>query len=120
MSNSGRKYLWLIVVIPIIIYGIASGIIEDQELSKYGRYTIGTTISFYLTAKGGRNIWYEYSVGGVKYKGASPYRLDAKVPGGRYYVKFSKINPEVSEIFLDKPVPKHIKEAPESGWGKGK
>ena len=116
MSKENRKYLWLLFLVPLIAYGVYTAIRENHELAKYGRYTIGTTVSFYSSAKGGKHIWYEYEVNEIKYKGSSLYQHDAIVPDGRYYVRFSQINPNISEIYLDKPVPKHIKTAPAGGF----
>lgn len=89
---------------------------HDNELEKYGRYTVGTTIKFTLS-KHGRDVQYEFRVNGKSYKSFSDYGYDATVPNGRYLVKFSNRDPEINEIYLDRPVSWGI-DPPANGWTK--
>jgi hypothetical protein len=75
----------------------------------------GTTIRFTLSTKSGRNVQYEFKVNGKSYKSFSGYGYDATVPNGRYLVKFSSKDPEINEIYLNRPVSWDI-DPPAEGW----
>jgi hypothetical protein len=104
-------------VIALLGLSLYFNIDHDNELEKYGRYTVGTTIKFTLSFKSGRQVQYEFKVNGKKYKSSSDYLYDATVPNGRYLVKFSTRDPEINDIYLDRPVSRSI-DPPTDGWTK--
>jgi len=88
---------------------------HNDELKIHGRYTVATTLKFTLVAKGGRGVSYEFYFNNVRYSGISDYLYDAKVPNGRYLLKFSSEDPLINDIYLNQPIPEHIV-PPRSGW----
>ena len=106
--------LLIVVILGSIIYGSK----EASELNENAAYTIGTTVKTYWTVAYGQWVIYSYWVEGNRYTGNSRYIESTKVPGGKYYVKFNKKDPEESVFVQDKPVPDTIKIAPEKGWEK--
>ena len=104
----------MIVLLGLSLY---FNIDHDNELEKYGRYTVGKTIKYTLSFKNGRQVQYEIKVNGKNYKSSSDYLYDATVPNGRYLVKFSTRDPEINEIYLDRPVSWDI-DPPADGWTK--
>jgi len=102
------------ILILLIGYIIYLNLKHNNELDKYGRYTIGTTLGFTLS-KDGREVEFIFETDGKLYKSSTRYIHDAKVPRGRYLVKFSHKDPSICEIYLSKPVAKSIT-PPTSGW----
>ena len=113
-----------IIVFTAFIIFIAYKEDEFKELKKerkqHLRYTIGTTT--YKTnnpRSSTRLVYYRYSYRDASYThfGSIDY-FDKSVntKGGRYYVEFSSLNPENSEILFDRPVPSHIMNPPYTGW----
>jgi hypothetical protein len=88
---------------------------HNNELKRHGRYTIATTLKFTLTAKSGRGVAYEFYFNDIRYSGVSDYLYEAKVPNGRYLLKFSYEDPSINEIYLNQPIPEDIV-SPTSGW----
>ncbi|UII26175.1 hypothetical protein LVD15_23190 [Fulvivirga maritima] len=101
----------------MLLFGWYKGYVKRKSIRSYPAYTIGITPRLYLTAKGGRSVAYTYVVNGVEYKSSTSYAYEAKVPGGRYLVKFSYERPNNSQIYLDYELPEHLK-IPEKGWAK--
>jgi hypothetical protein len=103
---------------PLLLFGMAYIQIKNHnnELNKYGKYTISYTYGTYK-AGGVYKVKCYYFVNGVRYNRGFSKNLDTKIPG-RYYLKYSTNNPETSEIYLDKPVPSRIKDVPPEGWDK--
>lgn len=89
-------------------------IVQDKELEKFGRFTIGTTTRFRLSSTG-REIEYIFYVNGLEYIGVSGHFYDAKI-GEKFIVKFSSKDPSKNEIYLNKPAPLEI--PPSEGWAK--
>lgn len=103
-----------IVLLSIIIYIIILNLDHDDELKKKGRYTIGTTIKFTLSTSG-RDVIYEFFVDDKRYESFSRYYYSAKVPNGKYLVKFSSEDPSINEIYLNKPLSENLI-PPKLGW----
>lgn len=114
ISTRTKTIISAIFLVTILVYGFYLGRIHNAELFKFGRYTVGTTIRITL-GRFGRNVVYEYTVDGKTYRMVDTYSYDAKVPGGRYLVKFSSKDPEIHEIQLNKEIPDEL-QAPGKGW----
>jgi hypothetical protein len=108
----------LIVVLLLFGFMIVYSIRRSYLLSHYERYTIGTTVNTFYTVPATKHVTYTYKMNYKYYKEDDYYNFNSKVPGGRYYVRFSAKNPNVSEILQDQPVPDSIKAAPPAGWSK--
>lgn len=106
--------IFLLIGLTFIVY---VGITTRRSLSNETRYTIGHTSKIVYLYSSGRGVRYSYIVNGVTYENTVTYSYDSKVPG-RYLVRFSVENPEISEIYQDRPVPESIIEAPSNGWKK--
>lgn len=112
-----KTIIYATASIAILGTSLYLNIDHGNELEEYGRYTVGTTIKFTLSFKSGRQVQYEFKVKGISYKSFSDYGYDATVPNGRYLVKFSTRDPEINEIYLDRPVSWGI-DPPPDGWTK--
>jgi hypothetical protein len=115
-----EKLAGIFLIVSFLIIGVAVVISEmnRSELRKKGKYTIGTTEKIFLVLKSGRKVEYKFNVQDEVYTSSSGYREGVVVPNGRYYVKFLPADPEINEIFFDKPVLGHIKKAPPEGWSR--
>lgn len=119
-TRIGRRNKAKTIVYSILAFGIllASYLLNrdhNNELKLHGRYTVATTLNFTITAKSGRGVSYDYYYNNVQYTGISKYGHEAKVPGGRYLLKFSTVDPSINEIYLNQPIPEHIV-SPVLGW----
>lgn len=104
----------VIILSAFSVYTIKTIIEREEAFASGARFTIGYTTEFYMTTSG-RHIKYSYWVNGVEYVGSASYGYNSKVPGGRYWVKFSVKNPEISKIYQNKPVTIDIKTVPPDG-----
>lgn len=114
-SNRVAVILSFSLLIALLIYGVFTNIRNERAFSGETRFTIGTTTRIYFSTSG-RVLEYEYKYAGKTYNESSTYAYDAKVPGGKYYIRVSVSDPGLSKIFLNKPVPSHIIESPPEGW----
>jgi hypothetical protein len=115
--NKWGVFVGFFAIIGLIVYAFIHSIWGEYTLCKHGRYTIGITSGIHYTGKGGKKQDYEYKVNHEHYNASEPY-LSTQELGGRYYVKFSSKDPEISELLQDKLVPDSIKVAPPEGWEK--
>lgn len=107
-------YLGLLILPALLIYGFW----RKEQLKKYQKYTITTTIRQIRTLKNGLQIEHFYFVEGKKYSHyfSKDERVNIIYPGGRYLLRYSKKNPDISEVLWKYPVPDSIKNAPSNGW----
>jgi alpha-beta hydrolase superfamily lysophospholipase len=90
-----------------------------KKVSKYAKYTIGITGSPFLTLKSGFLMEYDFSLNGKNYYGSAQYNQDKTIaPGGRYFVRYDSLDPSLSYLLDEFPVPDSITNAPLNGWGK--
>lgn len=113
--NKIKTIVYSVVLIAILLIGYFVSKNDAKELKLKGRYTVATTLSFTLTPKSGRGVFYEFYYDNTRYTSNSGYAFDATVPGGRYLVKFSSKDPSINDIYLNQPIPDHIV-APKLGW----
>jgi hypothetical protein len=101
---------FLMVVTLIFFFVYIS--VQRSKLASNGRYTIGTTI-----AQNGKFISLKFKVNGQEFV-ADHNRLkySPEERDGRYFIKYLPSDPEVNEVYWDKPVPDCIGEAPPEGW----
>ncbi len=107
-------YLGLLIV-PLLLY---VRFWYRTQLERYPRYTVTTTVKQIRTLKNGLKIEHFYYVNGIKYieRYGKDERLNIIYPNGRYLLRFSEKNPDVSEVLWNYPVPDSIKEVPINGW----
>lgn len=105
---------WLVIAlfIGVLVYLSAR---YEAHMNKYARYTIGVTTETFYKGDGKKMVKYNFSVNNKSYSGAELYK-DCVVPGGRYYVKFSKKKTSYNELLLDMPVPNSVEDPPPEGW----
>ena len=119
MNDRKKKILKISFLVLIIIFFIIKALIEDNQLEKNHRFTIGSIFSFEKKGRNGYMFENEYYVGGEKYKSIQNiYENRRDLVGKRFYVKFNPDNPDNCLMLLDYPVPDCIKEAPAEGWEK--
>lgn len=92
-------------VMVVILYGIYKSIIRSKYLDNDYAFTIGQTIK-YDFADGNKDcIEYKYFVNNRKF--ISCVTIDPKIccPLNKFYkVKYSKIKPEICEMYLSKEI----------------
>lgn len=113
--NKVKTIVYSVLLFAFLLTGYLFIRYGANELKLNGRYTIATTLSFTLTPKSGRGVAYEFYYNNVRYAGVSGYGYEAKVPGGRYLLKFSSEDPSINEIYLNQPIPENIV-TPKLGW----
>ena len=91
------------------------GIRDKQLLKGNVGYTIGYTTEIFYSYSSGRGVKFYYTVNNRTYHSIATYAYNSQVPG-KYLVKFSKYEPDVCEIYQDRPAPFNIVEAPQEGW----
>jgi len=113
--NKVKTIIYGVLLSAFLLTGYLLSRNDANELKLKGRYTVATTLRFTLTTKSGRGVAYEFYYNDVRYTSSSGYVYEAKVPGGRYLVRFSSEDPSVNDIYLNQPIPEHIV-SPMSGW----
>jgi hypothetical protein len=92
------------------------GCFQNNDLNSKGRYTIGITVGESVVSRGPW-IKFKFEANGSEYfseQRSLKYR--PTINGGKYYVKYLPSNPEINEIYWDRPVPETTKDAPSEGW----
>lgn len=79
----------------------------EKDLSENGRYTIGYATGEFFKRRQ-RYINFHYSVGGRRFDASGYVKRNMKImlEQGKYYVKYSSLNPGNSIMLFDKPVVK--------------
>lgn len=106
-------YICVFITILAILIVVAYFVLTKVNL----RYTIGETVGRPLS---GRfvDVNYKYHVGGKEYYAGAGNRLNAKVPGGRYLVKFNVWIPNMSTMDFDYELKDSTVVPPDDGWQK--
>jgi len=92
------------------LYAVYRGTNRQDYLKQNCEFTIGK--AFEYTGTGGDNgfVAYKYFVNSSIYKGDVRRNFEKASPLGKYYVvKYSKIKPEISEIYLNEEVIDSVK-----------
>jgi len=98
---------------------VFKGLIEDYQLEKKFKYTLGIIYNFQSKSRAGYMFEHEYYVNGKKYKSRQNiYESRRDLVGKRFYVKFNPNNPDNCLMLLEYPVQDCIKDAPPEGWEK--
>ncbi|OOV17729.1 hypothetical protein [Flavobacterium sp. LM4] len=98
------NFLYLMFILGSL-YAVYRGTHRQDYLKQNCEFTIGR--AFEYTGTGGNNgfVAYKYFVNGSIYKGDVRRNFEKASPLGKYYVlKYSKIKPEISEIYLNEEV----------------
>ncbi len=113
-----KKSKWLLaLVLACFVISLSVWKATKGGGQKY-RFTIGTTIKS-DTSDYGRTVYYYYYVNNEQIKGAITLpRMDVKVPGGRYFVKYNARDKYMAELLKSHPVPDNISDVPADGWDK--
>ncbi|MEN7548165.1 hypothetical protein AAG747_09605 [Rapidithrix thailandica] len=119
MSNRTKKY----IVLGTFIVGVGGYFIFKLWAANFlpQKYTIGTIVSVYAPAKGGRRADYIFYIHGEEHFGSYAIGSIGDTPhkkNDRYFVRYPEGYPFESIMLFDKPVPTHIKVAPPEGWKK--
>lgn len=101
----------LLVGVSIVFIFIYIGK-QRSDLSVKGKYTVGVT-----QGRQGKFITTKLVVDEREYTtNHDVLKYDPKEREGRYFMKFLPSDPEVNEIYWDKPVPDCIGNIPPKGW----
>ena len=104
-----------VILFSFLLFTIYSLSKRYIALSGDVRYTVGITTKKYLTASG-RDLEYIYKISDSTYVGIATYSYNSKVPGGKYWVKYSVEYPDVSRIYQNMPIPACIDTLPPNGF----
>ncbi|MBG9377054.1 hypothetical protein I5907_12490 [Panacibacter sp. DH6] len=86
--------------------------LEEGDVS----YTVAIITSFTNPTDGGKDANFIYTVNGKKYKGFfNASKIDTRI-GDRYFLKFLKSDPDISQFLFDMSVPDSIINIPKEGW----
>jgi len=106
------KVFGAVLLITFLIYMFVSIGIRRDKLSAHGKYTVGITLG-----RHSKFVDFKFYVNRKEFKNNNPVqKYDPKEREGKYFVKYLPGNPEVNEIFWDKPVPECIGDPPADGW----
>ncbi|MEI6488945.1 MAG: hypothetical protein WCP52_08280 [Bacteroidota bacterium] len=119
MKTKRKKYFILIGLLIFTIFTLVYNFIRDEKLKKIGVYTI-CSINKVEGASRGMMINIEYNYKGKKIMNSSVNStgdITRKDVGKRFLILIRSDEPDANyDMFLDKPVPDSIKEAPINGW----
>lgn len=104
-KNETENIIMFICFMLVILYGIYNCFKRTYYLNNEYSYTIGKTIK-YDFAKGFKDcIKYEYFVNNIKYINCVTIDSKIRCPLNKFYrVKYSKIKPEICEMYLSKEI----------------
>lgn len=121
-GNERLKTIMAIVILVIIsaslFYGLRQKNMQEVELTKYPRYTIGEIIKTGYTIGPNSHSYtrFSYQVGDSVYIKSGPEAVPSSHT--RFLVKFSAKNPEYYKFYENIPIPYYIEIAPREGWVK--
>lgn len=108
MNRLSKKAIFFLLLCLIIILGIVQNTCKKDELEKFGIRTTGIVIKFSFIRKTDYKLEYKYNVNGIDYYSSeitSKFQCDdgsKGCVGKRFVVIYSKKNPNLSTILLDK------------------
>lgn len=110
-----KEILGIILIVLGLVFAGYLVDSEKQDLEENACYTIAYTNGSYK--RHGEKVKYSFRFNGVNYNGVSHYKIDSlRTINGRYFLKFSSVDPRNKVFMEDLPVPDSIKAAPYSGW----
>ncbi|MDI9256757.1 hypothetical protein [Flavobacterium sedimenticola] len=95
----------MIVYTIVILYSLYSSLRRQDYLSREYSFTVAKTIKYEFN-KGWKNcIKYKYYVNNKKFEGCLTIDSEKKCSIGKFYkVRFSKIKPDISEIYVNEEI----------------
>ncbi|WP_282036682.1 hypothetical protein [Saccharicrinis aurantiacus] len=105
----------LIIFTVITMYLMYRKHEASKELDSCHRYTIGEVYNHLYMYRSGEQINCKFTYNSKEYILTKTGSDLKQTKGKNYLVKFNPDNPKISEILLDKVIPKHIV-APSEGW----
>tara|TARA_R110002020_G_scaffold68045_1_gene178307 strand:- start:19 stop:390 length:372 start_codon:yes stop_codon:yes gene_type:complete len=108
LNQYQKKNVFLLILLAVVIYGVYQNTAEQSELDKYGVTTKGKVIEFEYGRKTTYFLRYKFTVSDKEYIGqanTSIFNCDNGVKGcvgETFNVIYSKRNPEINEIYLEK------------------
>lgn len=113
-----KKKQALIFVLILIGLGLwIKGLIEENNLKRDHRYTIGEFTKLKGLRGGVYALEYFYFVNGVEYENSFiTYEYNESEIGNRYFIIFEPGRPKNVKLLIDKPVPDDVLEAPPNWW----
>jgi len=117
--NKYKKIFGISFLFSLILFVVSKYYIDNNNLKKNHRVTIGYVHDYETLIKSGYNIYFYYHVEENKYSSESIIYDNPNIYlNKRYFVLFSPSNPKNCRILLNKEVPKNIKKVPPNGWEK--
>ncbi|HLG40010.1 MAG TPA: hypothetical protein VI461_10090 [Chitinophagaceae bacterium] len=100
-----------LIILPVLVFLLFFVLKEfrfEAALLKYPAYVQGTTVGYCDDFARGQGIEFEYEVNGQKYRNCDSFHPVSKdsvvVPGGKYFVRYSKKYPGEGRMNFQIPV----------------
>ncbi len=117
MNKKTKKILGISLLFSLILLVVVKYYIDNNNLNKDYRVTIGFVYGYETLIKSGYNLYFYYYVDENKYSSEYIiYNNPIIYLNKRYFVLFSPSNPKNCRILLNKKVPVNITKAPPNGW----
>ena len=110
MSNNNSKKIVVIIGGIIFLFFFYKHYVYSHKLKESVSYTIGKTYGF--SGRGGTNrfVDYKYFVNDTLYKASVRRNYDMDTVIGKYFsVKFSKTQPNISELYFNQEIKDTLK-----------
>ena len=105
-------WLWMVILL------LKGFFIDRARLREKGRYTIGYVYDYGRRLKKSNEAYYQYKVGNELRYSFVTSNEPKKYLHKRFLVQYLEEEENMSEMFLQYPIPDSIKEAPPEGWEK--
>ena len=110
------KFIASTLFVLSITYIFARGCIQQSRLNNSGKFTIAHTVGSEFASRGPL-IKIKFIVKGIEYSGKKrSLKYNPIIYDGRYFIKYLPSDPEINDIYWDKPVPDSLQFAPDEGW----
>lgn len=105
MSETKLKNILYAILSIGVLYIVYKNIAFDDYLKDNYEFTIGIATKYSGTGGLERNVAYKYYVNNNVYVGAVKRDYEMTSPLNKYYkVKYSKVKPEISEMYLTEEI----------------
>ena len=115
-TESGRGK-FISIVILIFLFTVVGFVYKqyriEAALLKTPLYIPGTTMGYCSAFAEGQGVEFEYEISGKKFRGCNTYhpisKDSIKVPGGKYWVRYSVEFPDKGRMDFQKPIKQNAK-----------
>ena len=111
-----NKYGGYVLITSCFLFIVIIAVRQTIYLWLFPCYTIAIPVEIYYDGHMNRQLVYKYTVNGKIYNRQEEFQ--GGDIGKKYYVKFSRRDPNVSDFLENRPVPDSIKIVPTNGWAK--